>query len=79
MVKAFNQLPAAVLGQDPSERGGRRVVFVSSNDEDASATIQSLAKQLGFAPIGLGRIDEGGRLLSFRGPLMLRHLVENCE
>ena len=31
VVKAFNQLPAAVLGRDPSENGGRRVVFVSSD------------------------------------------------
>jgi predicted dinucleotide-binding enzyme len=78
VVKAFNQLPAAVLAQDPSEHGGRRVVFVSSNDEDASDTIQRLAKQLGFAPIGLGKIDEGGRLLLFRAPLMLHHLVEHA-
>lgn len=77
VVKAFNQLPAAILGQDPSECGGRRVVFISSNDDDASDTIQGLAKQLGFAPIGLGKIDEGGRLLLFRAPLMLRHLVDH--
>ncbi len=77
VVKGFNQVPAAVLGQDPSERGGRRVVFISSNDDAASDTIQGLAKQLGLAPIGLGKIDEGGRLLSFRAPLMLRHLVDH--
>jgi predicted dinucleotide-binding enzyme len=76
VVKAFNQLPAAVLGRDPSENGGRRVVFVSSNDDGASAIVQTLARELGFSPIGLGKISDGGRLLSFRGPLILHNLVE---
>ena len=77
VVKAFNQLPAAVLGRDPSENGGRRVVFVSSNDEDASRVVQTLAEELGFSPLTLGRINEGGRLLSFRAPLVLHNLVEH--
>jgi 8-hydroxy-5-deazaflavin:NADPH oxidoreductase len=76
VVKAFNQLPAAVLGRDPSENGGRRVVFVSSNDDGASGIVQTLAKELGFSPIGLGKMSDGGRLLSFRGLLMLHNLVE---
>ncbi len=77
VVKAFNQLPAAVLGRDPSENGGRRVVFVSSDDEEASSTVQALAKELGFSPIGLGKLNEGGRLLLFRAPLVLHNLVEH--
>ena len=76
VVKAFNQLPAAVLGRDPSVSGGRRVVFVSSNDDEASGIVQTLAKELGFSPIGLGKINEGGRLLLFRTPLILHNLVE---
>jgi predicted dinucleotide-binding enzyme len=77
VVKAFNQLPAAVLARDPAESGGRRVVFVSSNDEEASGVVQALAKDLGFSPIGLGRIDGGGRLLLFHAPLVLHNLVEH--
>jgi hypothetical protein len=77
VVKAFNQVPAAVLGRDPSENKGHRVVFVSSNDDEASGIIQTLAKKLGFSPIGLGKIDEGGRLLLFRAPLVLHNLVEH--
>ena len=46
VVKAFNQLPAAVLGRDPAENGGRRVVFVSSDDEEASSAVQALAKRV---------------------------------
>jgi len=76
VVKAFNQLPAEVLGRDPWVSGGRRVVFVSSNDDEASGIVQTLAKELGFSPIGLGKINEGGRLLLFRTPLILHNLVE---
>jgi 8-hydroxy-5-deazaflavin:NADPH oxidoreductase len=77
VVKAFNQLPAGVLiGRDPPQDGGRRVVFIASNDDKASATTKSLAEQLGFSPILMGRIDEGGRLLYFPGPLALHNLIE---
>lgn len=77
VVKAFNQLPAGVLSRDPSQDGGRRVVFVASNDEKASATVKALAQQIGFSPILVGRIDEGGRLLHIPGPLVLHNLVEH--
>jgi predicted dinucleotide-binding enzyme len=60
LVKAFNHLPAAQLGTNPSLNGKRQVVFVSSNDADASATVAKVATRLGFAPIEVGRLDEGG-------------------
>ena len=60
LVKAFNHLPAAQLGTNPSRKGKRQVVFVSSNDADASATVAKVATRLGFAPIELGRLDQGG-------------------
>ena len=60
LVKAFNHLPAAQLGTNPSLKGKRQVVFVSSNDADASATVAEVATRLGFAPIELGRLDQGG-------------------
>lgn len=77
VVKAFNHLPARVLALDPAQNGGKRVVFVSSNDEQASKTVEHLAQQLGFAPVALGRIDEGGRALNIvPGGLLLHNLVE---
>jgi 8-hydroxy-5-deazaflavin:NADPH oxidoreductase len=76
VVKAFNQLPAGLLARDPSQDGGRRVMFIASNDDKASAGVKALAEQFGFSPILLGRIDEGGRLLHIPGPLVLHNLVE---
>jgi predicted dinucleotide-binding enzyme len=75
-VKAFNQLPAAFLALDPQRDGGRRVVFVSSNDESASTAVAELSRQLGFSPIQVGPLDKGGRLISFDGPLVLHDLIE---
>ncbi len=37
------------------------MVFLSSDDEDAIAPVADLAKNLGFAPVKLGKLNEGGR------------------
>jgi 8-hydroxy-5-deazaflavin:NADPH oxidoreductase len=63
LVKGFNHLPAGVLAQDPAIAGGRRVIFLSSDDEDAAATVATLVEQLGYAPVNLGMIAQGGRLV----------------
>ncbi|QDC02789.1 NAD(P)-binding domain-containing protein [Mesorhizobium sp. 8] len=67
LVKGFNHLAAADLGQDPAVPGGRRVVFLASDDDDAAAEIAGLAENLGFAPINLGGLSEGGLLVQARG------------
>lgn len=68
VVKAFNHLAASTLAQGPkTSQGGRRVVFVSSDDDTASASVAALAEQLGFAPIELGKIGEGGLLVQAKG------------
>jgi predicted dinucleotide-binding enzyme len=67
LVKGFNHLGAAVLGQDPAVQGGRRVVFLASDDDGAAAEIGALAENLGFSPIKLGGLSEGGLLMQARG------------
>ena len=67
LVKGFNHLGAANLATDPVVEGGHRVVFLSSDDEDATAPVAALAKQLGFAPVKLGKLNEGGALVHARG------------
>jgi 8-hydroxy-5-deazaflavin:NADPH oxidoreductase len=67
LVKGFNHLLAAVLDQDPAVHGGRRVVFLASDDEDAAAEIGELAEKLGFSPIKLGGLSDGGLLVQARG------------
>jgi predicted dinucleotide-binding enzyme len=67
LVKGFNHLIAATLDQDPGVRGGRRVVFLASDDDAAAAEIGALAEDLGFSPIKLGGLSEGGLLVQARG------------
>jgi predicted dinucleotide-binding enzyme len=67
VVKGFNHLIAATLATDPVVEGSHRVVFLSSEDENAIAPVPDLAKQLGFAPVELGELNEGGALVHARG------------
>jgi len=67
LVRGFNHLGAAVLDQDPAVQGGRRVVFLTSDDDGAAEEIGALAENLGFSPIKLGGLSEGGLLVQARG------------
>jgi predicted dinucleotide-binding enzyme len=67
LVKGFNHLGAAILEQDPAVHGGRRVVYLASDDDSAAAKIGELAKNLGFSPIQLGGLSEGGLLVQAHG------------
>lgn len=67
VVKGFNHLVAGVLEQDPAVHGGKRVVFLASDDTAAAADVATLAEQLGFAPVKLGALAEGGLLIQARG------------
>jgi len=80
LVKGFNHLVAAVLAQDPAVHGGRRVVFLASDDDGTAAEIGTLAENLGFSPIELGGLSEGGLLVQARGnswgQLIFKNLVK---
>jgi predicted dinucleotide-binding enzyme len=83
LVKAFNHLPAEPLAEDPNVEGGRRVLFLSSDDESAAARVAELVEQLGFSPVGLGRLAEGGLLVQARGdtwaPLIFQDLFKKGD
>ncbi|WP_246794292.1 NADPH-dependent F420 reductase [Burkholderia perseverans] len=80
LVKGFNHLVAAVLAQDPPVHRGRRVVFLASDDDGAATDVGALAERLGFAPVTLGGLSEGGLLVQARGnrwgPLIFKDLVK---
>jgi predicted dinucleotide-binding enzyme len=42
-------------------------VFLASDDDDAAREVSALAAKLGFAPIELGGLSEGGLLVQARG------------
>lgn len=81
LVKGFNHLLAGTLATDPHVKGGRRVVFLSSDDAGAAASVATLAERLGFAPVNLGKLEEGGALVQARedkswGPLIFQDLFK---
>ena len=67
VVKGFNHLVAGVLDQSPAVHGGRRVVFLASDDDNAASEVGTLAENLGFAPVKLGGLSEGGLLVQAHG------------
>jgi predicted dinucleotide-binding enzyme len=69
VVKAANTLGADVLGSDPHEAGGRRVIFVSGDEADAKAEVVALFEEGGFAPIDLGDLATGGAMQQIHHPL----------
>jgi 8-hydroxy-5-deazaflavin:NADPH oxidoreductase len=75
LVKAANTLGAKVLGADPHEAGGRRVIFLSGDDAPAKAAVVALFDAAGFFAIDLGDLVTGGRMQQVGGPLPAHNLV----
>jgi predicted dinucleotide-binding enzyme len=77
VVKAMNTLLAKVLGSDPREAGGHRVVFMSGDDAAAKKTVAGLLEEFGFATIDLGTLAVGSGLQQFPGgPLPTLNLIK---
>jgi 8-hydroxy-5-deazaflavin:NADPH oxidoreductase len=75
VVKAANTLGAEVLGSDPQEAGGRRVIFIAGDDADAKADVVALFEEAGFAPIDLGDLATGGAMQQIHHPLAGVNLI----
>jgi predicted dinucleotide-binding enzyme len=75
VVKAANTLGADVLGSDPHEAGGRRVIFISGDDADAKAAVVALFQDAGFAVIDLGGLATGGAMQQIHHPLAGVNLI----
>jgi predicted dinucleotide-binding enzyme len=75
VVKAGNTLGAAVLGGDPHEAGGRRVIFLSGDDADAKSEVAALFDEAGFSVIDLGGLGAGGAMQQVHGPLAGVNLI----
>ena len=76
VVKAANTLGAEVLGADPQEAGGRRVIFVSGDDAQAKAKVVALFQDAGFAPVDLGDLATGGVMQQIHHPLAGLNLIQ---
>jgi predicted dinucleotide-binding enzyme len=75
LVKTANTLGADVLGSDPHEAGGRRVIFISGDEADAKAEVVALFQDAGFAAIDLGDLATGGAMQQIHHPLSGVNLI----
>jgi 8-hydroxy-5-deazaflavin:NADPH oxidoreductase len=76
LVKAANTLGADVLGSDPYEAVGRRVIFVSGDDADAKLEVAALFQDAGFAAVDLGSLATGGEMQQIHHPLAGVNLIQ---
>jgi hypothetical protein len=76
VVKAFNTLYGAYIAADPRHAAGRQILFLAGDDAHAKATVAELAADFGFAPVDLGSLHEGGRLMQLGGPLSGLHALQ---
>jgi predicted dinucleotide-binding enzyme len=77
VIKAFNTLYAAYIEPDPRHDAGRQVVFYAGDDPDAKTTIHDVLDQFGFAPVDVGDLHHGGRLMQVNGgPLSALHILK---
>jgi predicted dinucleotide-binding enzyme len=79
VVKAANTLAAAVLGSDPHEAGGKRVIFLSGDDPDAKSKVIELFRDGGFSAIDLGDLATGGKMQQVHGPLAGVNLIRTPD
>jgi len=75
VVKAANTLSAEVLGSEPHQADGRRVLFISGDDKGAKGTVRALFKDAGFAVLDLGDLAKGGELQQIHHPLAGVNLI----
>jgi 8-hydroxy-5-deazaflavin:NADPH oxidoreductase len=75
VVKAANTLGAAVLGSDPNQAGGQRVIFLSGDDAEAKSEVVALFEDAGFFVVDLGGLREGGRMQQVGAPLAGHNLI----
>ncbi|MEU3410248.1 MULTISPECIES: NADPH-dependent F420 reductase [unclassified Streptomyces] len=76
VVKAFNALYGQFIAADPRHEAGRQVLFLAGDDADAKNTVKDLTSEFGFAPVDLGTLREGGRLIQLGGPLSALHALK---
>ena len=76
VIKAFNAMFAEYIMADPHHHDGRQVLFFAGDDESINAEFDAFGKALGFAPVLVGSLREGGRLMQLGGPLSALHVIK---
>ncbi|KXF56476.1 hypothetical protein AXA44_34615 [Rhodococcus sp. SC4] len=75
VVKAFNTLPIDIMFTKTPIPGGRRVLFLAGDDSKARNAVAGLIDAIGLAPIDIGDLAHGGRLMELGGSLSGTQLI----
>ncbi|GAA4244735.1 NADPH-dependent F420 reductase [Dactylosporangium darangshiense] len=75
MVKAFNAMYGSYVAAEPRHAEGRQAVFYAGDDQHANDEFAEMAAQFGFAPIYVGPLREGGKLLQLDGYLNAKNFL----
>jgi predicted dinucleotide-binding enzyme len=73
---ALNAMFADYIMADPRHHDGRQVLFFAGDDDAVNAEFAEFGVALGFAPVLLGGLRNGGRLMQLDGPLSGLHVVK---
>jgi 8-hydroxy-5-deazaflavin:NADPH oxidoreductase len=76
IIKAFNAMFAAYLAADPRHDDGRQVVFYAGDDTTACADFDQFINTIEFAPVRVGGLRDGGKLMQLGGPLSTLHVIK---
>ena len=76
VIKAFNAMFASYIAPDPRHHDGRQVLFYAGDDAEVNAEFEEFADTLGFAPVYVGDLRDGGRLMQLDGPLSALHVIK---
>ncbi len=60
----------------PPPGDGKTVIFMPVTPVPRARKYLKIAELLGYTPVELGQVDEGGRLIQARNALVLRHFIE---
>jgi predicted dinucleotide-binding enzyme len=76
MIKAFNAMSASYIRPHPYHDEGRQVVFYACDEGGAGMQFAEFLNRMGFAPVHVGTLRDGGRLMELGGPLNGLHVIK---
>lgn len=75
VIKAFNAMFASYIKVDPHHAEGTQIVFYAGDDAAARTAVAEFVARLGFAPVSVGDLSNGGRLMQLGGSLSGVHAL----
>ena len=76
VIKAFNAMYAEYIMANPRHHDGRQVLFFAGDDAAVNAEFAAFGEALGFAPVLVGGLRGGGRLMQLGGTLSALHVIK---